>query len=77
MLHIALASDEVSLAEALTTVAQTQAELATLATLLPGPDATMQRARRAQRDPELPAPTRAAIDRAAARLARHFHRGAR
>ena len=75
MLHVALADGEVSQSEALGTVARAHALLAALADELPpDADAVMQRGRRALRDPELPASTRAAIERAAGHLARNFQR---
>lgn len=75
MLHIALAADELSLAEAQGLVAQAQRLLAAAdAVLRPGPAAVMQRARQALREGELGAEVSSAVEAARRHLARHFQR---
>lgn len=75
MLHVALAADEVSLAEAQGLVAEAQALLAAAdGVLAPGPEAVMQRAREALREGDGDAQVRAAVEAARRHLARHFQR---
>ena len=84
MLLSALAADELAPAEAHALVAEAHARLAALAAALPsGVDtppsaatAPMQRARQAVRDGLADPALRQALERAAAFLARHFHRDA-
>ena len=75
MLHLALAADELSLAEAQGLVAQAQTLLAAAdAALPPGPAAVMQRARQALREREVGTAVRTAVEAARRHLARHFQR---
>ncbi len=75
MLFIALAADELSLAEAQGLVAEAQALLAAAdAVLAPGPAAVMQRAREALRAGEMSGEVSSAVEAARRHLARHFQR---
>lgn len=75
MLLIALAADELSVAEAQGLVAQAHTLLAAADEVLgPGPAAVMQRARQALREGDVSGEVSAAVEAARRHLARHFQR---